>query len=363
MNIIKTISYEINKILEINKDDSNWHLAFFTGFCMSAPLLVGAFLNNMHLAVISSMGTMLFLYTPKTPLYHRMIVLMACGFGFIVSFIFGGLAHFSPHISPIVLCVLTIIVTMTVRFYQLSNPGNFFFIMIATISIFLPFKTSQLIEISGYFVLGTIWAVIVAFIYSLLTAKILKIEEIKKIKYDGFDNVVVDSVIIGFFVGFSILIAQIIGIERAYWVPISTLAILQGMTLRSKWTRQIHRILGTAIGIALVYFLLRLNLNSLQIAILIGVLGFLAQLTITKHYGLATIFITPMTVYMAEMSGVISGGATTLIVARLEDIILGSIIGFIGGICLHNLKFRKIIIKTIYFFINLLPSSKQDRAA
>ena len=46
MNIIKTITYEINKILEINKDDSTWHLAFFTGFCMSAPLLIGAFFKQ-----------------------------------------------------------------------------------------------------------------------------------------------------------------------------------------------------------------------------------------------------------------------------------------------------------------------------
>lgn len=38
-------------------------------------------------------------------------------------------------------------------------------------------------------------------------------------------------------------------------------------------------------------------------------------------------------------------------------------IWFVGVACLNDFKFKKITIKTIYFFINLLPSSKQDRAA
>lgn len=356
MYIFRRISYEIKNILGFNKDDNSWHLPLSTTISLSTPLFVGAYFGNMHLSAISTMGALLFLYTLNTPLYHRMVVLMACGFALIASFIFGALAHFAPCLSPLVLCAITTLVTMVARFYQLINPGNFFFVMIATIAIFLPFKTAELIEISGYFALGTIWAFLVAFLYSLSTAKTAKIQEIAEIKYDGFDNVVVDSVILGAFVGISVFIAQIMGFDRPYWVPISTLAILQGMTLRSKWTRQIHRILGTGVGIVLAYFLLLLNLNNLQIAILVGILGFLVQLTITRNYGIATIFITPMTVYMAEMSGVISGGATTLIMTRLEDIILGSVIGFIGGICLHNLKFRQIIKKIISLFIKLVPS-------
>lgn len=363
MYIFKRITYEIRSLLGFNKTDRPWHLPLSAGISLSGPLFVGAYFGNMHLAAIASMAGMLFLYTLKTPLYHRMAVLMACGFGLIACFIFGGLSHFAPHLTPLVLCIITILVTMTIRFYKINTPGNFFFIMTATIATFLPFKTTGLIEVSGYFVLGTIWAFMVAFLYSLSTIKTSKIEDIKEIKYDGFDNVIVDSAILGIFVGLSVFVAQIAGFDRPYWVPISTLAILQGMTLRSKWTRQIHRILGTGVGIVLAYFLLTLNLTNLQIAFLVGILGFLIELTVVRNYGVAAIFITPMTVYMAEMSGVISGGATTLIMARLEDIVLGSVIGFIGGLCLHNLKFRKIITKIIYFFINLVPSSKQNGAA
>ncbi|NLK67095.1 MAG: FUSC family protein [Campylobacteraceae bacterium] len=341
---------EIKSLFIVNKSDRPWHMPLGAGIAMAGPLFVGACFDSMKLGSIASMAGILFLYTLKTPLHHRMAYLMACGFGLIVSFVLGGLTHLNPSLTPLALGLLTMIVTMTVRYYQIDVPGNFFFLMTATIVAFMPFEPSRLIELTGYFVLGAIWAWLVAFVYSLTTIKFIKPERIQRVKYRGFDIVIVDSVIIGFFVGISVLLAQIIGFDRPYWVPISTLAILQGMTLRSTWTRQIHRISGTAVGIFLAYFLLRLDLNYYQIAALVGLLGFLIELTVVRNYGVAAIFITPMTIYMADMGGVIDGSSVELILARLVDIAFGSFIGFIGGICLHSIKFREVIKKFISIF-------------
>lgn len=351
MQILKKIFYEINNLFKINQTDRPWHMPLSAAISTSGPLFIGAVSGHMAQATVASLAGLVFLYTLKTPIHHRMVVLMACSFGMIVSFVFGSFSHINPSLLPLILGIITTITTMIVRFYKLQTPGNFFFIMIATLAAFMPFKTEALIQISGYFMLGTIWACFVSFLYGLSTVKFIKPEPIPKIEYDGFDDVVLDSVILGVFVSLSVFLADFMGFDKPYWVTISTLAILQGMTLKSKWTRQIHRILGTCLGIILTYFLLSVYLNSYEIAILIAVLTFLIEFSVVRNYGIAAIFITPLTVYMAEINGVISGNATDLIVTRLEDIIFGSFVGFIGGVCLHSIKFRNIVKFIVLFFI------------
>lgn len=351
LNIFKTLFREVRNLFRIKNTHRPWHMPLSAGIATSGPLFIGALSGHMAQATVASLAGLVFLYTLKTPLYHRMVALMACSFGMIVSFAFGAFTHLMPSLLPVILGVITMITTMIVRFYKLPIPGNFFFIVIATLAAYMPFKTEVLIQINGYFMLGTIWACLVAFLYGLSTIKFIKSEPITQIICDGFDEVAIDSVIAGMFVCLSVYLAHYIGFDKPYWVPISTLAILQGMTLRSKWTRQMQRIGGTFIGIVLTYFLLSMNLNGYKIALLIGVLTFLIEFSVVRNYGMASIFITPLTVYMAEMNGVIDGDAADLIVTRLLDIIFGSFVGFIGGICLHNVKFRSVIRYVILIFV------------
>ncbi len=54
-----------------------------------------------------------------------------------------------------------------------------------------------------------------------------------------------------------------------------------------------------------------------------------------RNYGLAVIFITPLTVLLAEASTV-ALPPDQLVLARMSDIVLGSVIGFVGGVILHH---------------------------
>ncbi|QKF65479.1 FUSC family protein [Campylobacter corcagiensis] len=347
-----TIKLGTKELLKVNDSNRPWHMPVCAGISAGGPVIIAAILGMpMITGAIGSMGGMVFLYMSNTPLYHRAIVLMACSFGMIVSFISGTFTHIMPSMIPLTLGIVTVVATMIVRYYQVGGPGNFFFLMTATLAAYMPFPPTKLIEASGYFSLGCMWAFSVAFIYSVVLLKFNKPEPIKEIVYEGFDNVILDSLIIGLFVGFSAWFAGAVGFDKPYWVPISTLAILQGMTLRSKWTRQIHRISGTLVGIVLVYFLLLVPFKEYQVGILIAVLACLVEVFVVRNYGLAAIFITPLTVFMAEISGVVgAGNSTHLIITRLSDIALGSVIGFVGGVCLHSVRFRNLIKRVIFAF-------------
>ena len=64
---------------------------------------------------------------------------------------------------------------------------------------------------------------------------------------------------------------------------------------------------------------------------------------VDRHYGLAVIFITPLTVFIAEYGSGLPPSQQLyqeVIQARMLDTALGCIIGLIGGIAMHSAKLR-----------------------
>src|SRR3546814_6610853 len=85
------------------------------------PLLIAAYHDRMAYVLIATLGGLVFLYLPQTPLSHRMVTLMACAFGMIACYTLGLLSHSFPFFITPVLIFATILVTMVCRFYALGR--------------------------------------------------------------------------------------------------------------------------------------------------------------------------------------------------------------------------------------------------
>lgn len=334
-------------LITLNKTDRIWELPFGAAISAGVPLLIGAYFDKMQYAMVAGLGALVFLYTTHTPIYHRMIVLMVSSFGMIISFTLGSISHFNSTIIGLVLGMIATLGASVCRYYQLNAPGNFFFIMVATLGAYMPFEIQKLPFYTGLVAFGAMFACVVAFIYSLTTIKKVQLKPIIAHEYKGFSEVITDPFIIGAFVGISVFCADILGLDKPYWVPISCLAIMQGMTLLGTWTRHLHRVVGTFIGLGLTFILFSFHLTHYSLAICMMVLNFIIEYFIVRNYAIAAIFITPLTIFLAQTSGVLTSGEESLILARLVDITLGSFIGVIGGLCLHNQNFRLFIEKIL----------------
>jgi uncharacterized membrane protein YccC len=64
---------------------------------------------------------------------------------------------------------------------------------------------------------------------------------------------------------------------------------------------------------------------------------------VVRHYAFAAIFITPMTILLAEAATLGHGSPSALIQARFLDTVLGCFVGLVGGICLHSPRFRDVV--------------------
>lgn len=334
---------ELRQLMTIKPSDRPWQMPFAAALATGLPLLVGAWFDRMDYGLISSLGGLVFLYLPETPLHHRMVVLMASAFAMTASYALGVMSHLVPPVMMMVLTFTAILVTMVCRFYRVGPPGSLFFIMAASIGAYSPGDIMEVPLKVGLFAMGCLLASLIAFFYSVYILRRRDPKSAEPLPAPTFDFVVFDSVVIGLCVGISLALAQLMQLERAYWVPVSCLAVMQGMNLRAVWDKQVHRLLGTVIGMLVSWGLLSLPLDKWSISLVMIGLAFVVETAVVRHYGFAAIFITPLTILLAEAATLGHGSATELIQARFFDTLLGCVVGFAGGICLHSPRFRAVV--------------------
>lgn len=334
---------ELVQLTTINPSNRRWQMPVAAALSSGLPLLIGAYFGHMDYGLISSLGGLVFLYLPNTPLSHRMMWIMACAFGMAACYALGVMSHFFAPIMMWMLVFIAILVTMVCRFYGVGPPGSLFFVMAAAIGAYTP---GEIIEIPlkvGLFTLGSLLACLIAFFYSVYSVRSQETQPVPPLPEPAFDFVVFDSVVIRLFVGVSLALAQLLQLDRPYWVPVSCLAVIQGTSLRAVWHKQLHRVLGTCVGLLLSWGLLMLPLDTWRIAFLILILAFMIETLIVRHYGFAVVFVTPLTLFLAEAATLGHASPSALIQSRFLDTVLGCIVGLVGAMCLHSPRFRHVL--------------------
>ncbi|MCV2219913.1 FUSC family protein [Thauera sp. Sel9] len=337
------IRNEWQQLTAITPSNRRWQMPFAAALATGLPLLVGAYFDRLEYGLISSLGGLVFLYLPNTPLSHRMTWLMACAFGMSASYTLGTIVHFLPLAKAVMLGFITVLVSMVARFYRIGPPGSLFFVLAAAIAAYTPGTVEEIPLRVGLLTMGTLLASLIAFFYSLHVLRLEAPEAPAPLPPADFDFIVLDSIVIGACVSLSLAIAQALQLDRPYWVPISCVAVIQGVSLRAVWNRQLHRVLGTAVGMLLAWGIISLPLSPWSIAPIVIVLTFIIESTVVRHYGFAVIFITPLTIVLAEAPTLGQLPAVELLQSRFIDTVLGCLIGLAGGLCLHNVRFRAIV--------------------
>ncbi|MGD0031534.1 FUSC family protein [Paenibacillus illinoisensis] len=118
-------------------------------------------------------------------------------------------------------------------------------------------------------------------------------------------------------------------LNRSYWVPLSSAAVMGGGTYVSNLHRGIQRSVGTIIGIWIGAALLWLKPAGLFVSLTLAGLQFIVELIYARNYSLAVMFITPSTLLIGTtINPALTSGY--FISARLFDIIIGSIVAIVG---------------------------------
>lgn len=328
----------MEQIFSFSKSDRQWHLPFIAGLCVGMPMVLGWLISNMEAGKLGSLAGLSILYIQSSYLEKRMILLMACCFGIMISYTVGLLFSFNPFLAPLALALLSFGIHYSLNKLKLNRPpGNFFFIMVASIAMCTPFDLESIPEKIGYVAIGSILTCGIGLVYSLLTLKPSDIAE-KAWPQKKSDINIVESMTFGLFMGLSLMVAFLLEFDNPYWIPISCLAVMQGRSTKHIWVRASQRVLGTLIGLGITWLIAFGNPTPLHMVLGIIILQIIVEYLVVRNYAVAVIFITILTIFLAESHRVLSQNTNLVFMARLIDITIGSTIGVVGGWVLYQEK-------------------------
>lgn len=337
---INFIKKEISSFFKLKPSPRSWHIPFLAGLSVGIPLIFGYCSGNVKSSLTASLACLVILYIPNTKdIFETMTKMFVCSFGIIISYIFGLVFSFNMWIAPLAFGIFSGIAYYIVKYFNLKPPGSFFFIMIASMAVGIPHDPESIPQKVGIFTIGTLNACTICLIYCVLKSKKESIKTSTALRINPYVDLV-ESHIIGICMFASVLVGQIFKLDYPYWIPISSLAVLQGVNQYHIWKRGLHRIIGTIIGLGIAWIIFSYVHDILWICVAIICLQIIVEMLITRHYALAVMFLTPMGILLAETGSSTSLNPDYLLKMRLLEILIGSTIGCIGGWFLYNERVR-----------------------
>ena len=336
------ISREFRALFQMRSSERLWHIPLLASLCCGIPLVVGLAFGHLEAGLISCLAGLVILYLPIAGVAQRMVTVLVCGFGFMISFLVGLIFSFDPIISSLVFGLFAVFIHWVSLFFKMKPPGSFFFIMLAAVASCMPFDFGAIPFKLGLVGLGTMNACLLALGYSLLMMRKHQYIPLAKPE-DRSANLTenwIEAGILGFFMFASMLLGHWLQLKNPYWIPVSCAAVMQGASTYHIWQRSFYRILGTLIGVGLCWVILSITKNAWSICIAIIILQFVIEMLIVRHYALAVVFITPMTILLTEAGNPLIHNPEVLVPIRFWNIALGSLIGALGGWVIYNERIR-----------------------
>lgn len=349
MKVQNPIHHRFQYLLEFKETERKWHFPFLAALCIGSCLFIGYYSGKPNYGALSSLGALTILYFTSAPITERMIHLAVCAFGIVFSFSVSSFFGFNAYAGALSLGIVSFLAHFISSYYKIPPPGNFFFIMVAAMASTYKFDPEMIPTRVGLVAMGAILSCSLAFLYSVFIekSKVVAVprRSFKKRRYTKF----VESTIIGFFMALTLIIGHLLHFSNTYWISIAAVAIIQGRNFEHVRQRNMHRILGTFIGIGLAWIILIFNPEKIVMIVIITVLQFIIELFVVRNYGLAVIFITPLTILLTETGSEVHHQVETLMQARLLDTIIGSLIGLVAGFFLHHQQMINNVEKNIRF--------------
>lgn len=336
------IDGELAHLLTVNRSKRPWHMPIIAAIAISFPVFVGAYFDALSSGIKASLGAMVILNIPLVgKLPYRLVTVMAWGFAMSLCFALGLIAQQVPLLKLPIFTLMAFGIVIFGRYYRQPPPAGLFVMMAGAIALFIPLPLEDILRATGLVMLGSGFALVMALLYSLFLLATRPATPTPTYSYEP--DTITESLIVASFVSLALLIAVTLQLSNPYWAAVSCFLIIQGIHLRTMWIKQIHRLLGTVLGVVLASWMLSWGLSIWGVALAILTMMLCIETLVDRHYGLAVIFITPLTIFIAEYGSGLPFSESAyqeVIRTRLFDTVIGCLVGLSGGLVMHSTNLR-----------------------
>ena len=328
--------HAVRSLLELNPSPWRWSVGIEAGVAMLLPMGLFTLLGNQTFGLIAALGGFTALYCAKLQRNDRIRVLPILALGFVVCSTLGVLCSGNEWLTIACQIFVTALSCLLSVGFGIGSPGPLMFVLVTALSgrmantVNLQHTYLQEYTIPILVALGSILAILVvlaplaipSFRNRLGAASGLR-QLYPKLKLDKQNRTVIIRVIIA--VTLASFLSKPLGAHRAYWVVISTIAILQsGHNRRLTNIKALHRVLGTLLGVLIFEVIMLVKPSGWLLVLIITVLQFATEVVVGRNYGLALLFITPLA--LTNSTAGATGNIQITVQGRMSDMLFGAII-------------------------------------
>ncbi|MFR3687585.1 MAG: FUSC family protein [Enterococcus sp.] len=335
------------ELIHYNKPKESPVRLIGAGLCMISVLFTGYLSHQLAISSYGSLGIFTFLYYQRLPLKQLMLRLTIVGTFLTAANFLGMLSTHAVWTAPIVVATVGFLGRFFFRLYGIAKPGPFFIVMVTAMGVSTNVPLAKIPVMSSYFFIGVLFSLLGAFIMHFVEKDSFPANQVKKALKERINEdpaVVIDSLLYSGILFFAVYLSMGLQLKNPYWLVVSCASILQGDNLRAMAHRNIQRIFGTIIGLAIAAFLLNLPLSVFETLLMITALFVTVEYFVKRNYAIAQFFTTPMSLMLSML--VKQQYLYTLIQFRFLGIVIGSLLGLLAAwmmttsLSFYNRKFH-----------------------
>jgi uncharacterized membrane protein YccC len=327
-----------------------WGLSVAVALAVGLPLIAGTATDRLALGALGALGALVILHVPPTAPWVPLRRLLGCAAGVAVSPLLGELSTAWPSVTWPLFGVLIAAIVAVTRAVSLPPPGHTVFVLGACAGAAQGFHVSLVPYMLLAPMAGAFGAVAIGAMAGVLWTIALRTSpadgghapSVSIAPRLSARAIGLEAMAFGVFAMVALAIAQILGLDKPYWVPISCVAIMRGMTVQAVWSRNVERIVGTLVGVGITLLVLVLHPHPKTIVLIVMLLVLAVHRTMGQNYAMTVLLSTPATLMLTELMSHDRVMDLDLLVTRVQDIVLGSMIGVLGGAVLRSSRFRRI---------------------
>ena len=305
--------------------------------CTAIPMIIGYFSGNMSIGTFGAIGAFVFLSYENIPLAKLMQKYIFIALAMLAGCFLGMMATFVPWTIPLLLALVSMAGTLVFRILNVPSPGAFFIVMVTAMGTGMHPDAKQIPTDILFVALGALVSLLVGLSVAWIIQNLgnqppkqnkLTVQDhiFHTLKNDN--DLLISTLHVGMTMFLASYIGQSIGIGNPYWIVISCFAVLQPRELKSVFTRNLQRIMGTFIGLGIGGLILSLQLELKYTIVVIIILNLLIEYCMVRNYAIANFFTTPMALMLSNLSR--GQFIQDLVKYRLLGVLIGSIIAVLG---------------------------------
>ncbi|MDQ1128916.1 FUSC family protein [Microbacterium sp. SORGH_AS_0888] len=293
---------------------------------VAVPLLALWALGRLDLSVYATFGAFAGLYGRFDRYADRVRMQLAAGGTMIAAMLIGtalAVSGVPAIVSVIVVAAVAAAVTALAQAARWHPPGALFAVFAAGATATLPADPLGFVEVLVVGGAGAVFSV-------LVTATIAAVRRGPRVLLAPAERrpAPVDAVVAAT-VGVGAALAGIAGLTFVgthwYWAMVAAVAALGGPHVNARIARGVQRLAGTLAGVLVAAGLLSLHLPPVATIAVAVLCQMGAELFISRNYGIAMVFITPLALLMIELA--VPADPAQLLRDRVLDTVIGVLIG------------------------------------